>query len=77
MPDADLDFVFHTCLSVVVRKQGPLWSNVWSASAKTLMFADIELPQMSTIVWRVLRDSLGSFMPGLSAKAPASGPPLP
>lgn len=71
MPEADVDFVFHTCLSVVSRQQGPAWSAIWNQQGKILQFSDIELPQMTEIVFKVLQDSLGPIMAGLIAKAPA------
>lgn len=76
MPEADVDYVYQTCLAVVVRKQGEAWASVWSTSAKALMFADIEALQMSQIVFRVLQDSLGSFISGLLAKVPAAKGPI-
>jgi hypothetical protein len=77
MPEADVDFVYHTCLGVVARKQGPAWANVWNGSAKALMFDDITLAVMSQLAYRVLEDSLGSFIRGLLARATAASPETP
>jgi hypothetical protein len=74
MPEGDVDFVFHTCLSVVSREQGTAWSPVWNQQAKVLQFGDIDLTQMTQIVFRVVKDSLGNFIHGLIAEVPAVSP---
>ncbi len=74
MPEADVDYVYHTALSAVSRKQGNAWCPVWNVNAKALQFEDIELETMSRIVFQVLKDSLGPFMQGLLAQAPAASP---
>jgi Phage tail assembly chaperone protein, TAC len=75
MPEADVDFVFHTCLGVVQRQQGSAWSAIWNPQGKVLQFSDIDLPQMTEIVFKVLQDSLGPTMAGLIARAPAAKAP--
>lgn len=75
MPEADVDFVFHTCLTVVQRQQGNAWAKVWNASAKVLQFSDVDMSTMSQIVFKVLGDSLGNFIQGLTAKAPKAASP--
>ena len=74
MPEADVDFVFHTCLAVVQRQQGTAWSAIWNAQAKLLQFDDIDLPAMAEIVFKVLQDSLGPTIAGLTARAAAKAP---
>lgn len=75
MPEADVDFVFHTCLSVVSRQQGTAWSAIWNHQAKLLQFSDIDLAQMTQIVFKILQDSLGNFIQGLTAKAQKAASP--
>lgn len=75
MPESDVDFVYHTTLAAVSRKQGSAWCAIWNGSAKTLQFDDIDLSIMSQIVFQVLKDSLGSFMQGFLASALAGSPP--
>lgn len=70
MPEIDVDFIYHTSLAVVQRQQGNSWSNIWNSHAKLLQFGDIDLEQMTQIVFKVLQDSLGNFIQGLLARAP-------
>ena len=74
MPAEDVDYVVQTCLSAVHRRQGTLWANVWNAQAIAIMFEDISLNAMLQITFKVIQDSLGNFMQGLVAKAPAASP---
>lgn len=75
MPDAEVEYVVKTCLSVVKRNQAGTWSPLVANGA--LMFADMDLGQMLPIVARVLRENLGNFIQGLLGKssgAPAAIP---
>lgn len=72
MSDADVEYLFATCLVVVQRKQGKDWAPIWRNDA--LMFDDIELPQMTQIAMKVIWDNLGPFIQGLLAKQLASNP---
>lgn len=78
MPEADVDYVFHTTLSLVQRQQqvgiNSTFTPVWNASARALQFEDIDLAAMTQIVFQVLKDSLGPFMGGLLDKARAVSP---
>lgn len=65
MPDESAEYVLSTCLSAVQRKSGDVWAPVWSQSAKTCMFDDIDMGVMIPIVVRVVQDSLGGFINGL------------
>lgn len=67
MPDADCEYVFNACLGVVMRNQQGNWASIWSQSAKSLMFDDIDLGVMVKIAVRVIWDSLGDFIKGLLA----------
>lgn len=73
MPDADCEYVFNACLSVVMRNQQGNWASVWSQGAKSLMFDDIDLGVMVQIAAKVIWDSLGDFTRGLLAN-PAPSP---
>ncbi|NML34949.1 phage tail assembly chaperone [Paraburkholderia antibiotica] len=72
MPDADCEYVFNACLGVVMRNQQGNWASIWSQSAKSLMFDDIDLGQMTQITVKVIWDSLGAFIRGILASPPGS-----
>jgi hypothetical protein len=59
LSDADSDFIITTCLSRVQRRQG---SNNWApmvASNGHLMFAaDLDMPEMLSVVWKVIEANL-------------------
>lgn len=76
LPDKDAEFVFSTCLSVVRRRQGEHLAPVWSASANTLMFDDLDIGSIIPIVVRVIQANLGPFISGLliSQQQPADKP---
>jgi len=63
MPDEECDFIIGTCMAVVERQQSSMWSPVWNASAGMAMFNDIDLGIMLQLVWAVLQENLGSFLP--------------
>src|SRR5689334_16802135 len=65
LPDKDAEYVLSTCLSVVRRQHGDHWAPIWSASAKALMFDDLDLGSALPIVVRVIRANLGPFIEGL------------
>lgn len=72
MTEADAEFVYGTCMSVVSRLQGNVWSNIWNVQSKTSMFDDIDLSVMTQIVFNVIGDSLGNFIRELFAKTKSS-----
>jgi hypothetical protein len=73
MQDSDANYVMHTCLSVVKRKQGATsWASVQTAPGY-LMFPDIEMTCMIALVYRVLEFNLGGFFSELLSALPASG----
>ena len=65
LPDADAEYIFATCLSVVRRRQGEHWAPVWSSSANATMFDDLDIGSMIPIVVRVIQANLGPFISGL------------
>lgn len=71
MKDADAEFVYGTCLSVVQRRSTPsTWVPVWNASARVSMFDDMDLGVMTRLVLEVVQDSLGPFIRGLLTSQP-------
>lgn len=59
IPDADVDYVIDTALSVVKRKQGEAWAPVMSQGQ--LMFSDMTMACMVRLAFEVLREVLSSF----------------
>ena len=74
MPDADCEYVFGACFSVVFRYQQNGWTTIWVPSVKSLMFDDIDLGVMFQLASRVIMDSLGPFIRGLLANAKPGSP---
>ncbi|CCD30361.1 conserved phage-related hypothetical protein [Candidatus Glomeribacter gigasporarum BEG34] len=74
MPDADCEYVLHTCLSVTQRQNGKHFSPVWNAQNQALMFDDIGLSEMVQIAMYVIQDSLGNFLRGLTERAVEASP---
>lgn len=68
MDDAKAEYVIGTCLSVVQRKNGTGWTNVWNLQANCSMFDDMDMSVMLPLVIQVVKDNLGSFMNGLLTK---------
>lgn len=78
LPDDSAEYVMSTCLAVLRRHHGDNWTPVWSASAKAMMFDDINnLGAMLPLVVRVIVDNLGPFISGLltSQQETSSAPP--
>lgn len=65
LPDASVDYLLETCLSVVRRRREDNWAPVWSSSSKTLMFDDMDLGSVIPLMVRVIRENLGPFISGL------------
>lgn len=60
MSHEDADFILHTCLSAVGRRQddgrfAPI------QKGKQLMFADIEMPTMLRLATEMIKENLGGF----------------
>lgn len=70
MPDAQIEYVLATALSIVQRRQGDAWAPVWSASGHTLMFSDIGLDTALRLVYEVIMDQLGPFIGGFLQRSP-------
>lgn len=67
MPDDDANYVLNAALRVTHRANlapsGEVvsWSPVWNATARRVMFDDIEMMEMLQIARAVLTESLGRF----------------
>lgn len=70
--DADADYVFDNCLSVVQRRQDSGWARVVSLEQKSLMFQDMELGVMLPLVVQVIVANLGPFIQGLLTSLPSN-----
>jgi hypothetical protein len=73
--DDDCNYVLGACLGMVQRQQGGngqgvMWSDVWNARARSIMFEDINtLPTMMEIVVHVLQDNMSGFFDGVPGGA--------
>ena len=75
LSDDDVEYIQKTCLAVVSRKQGDLFSSVLPRGG-VLAFEDIGMLEMNTIVFYVLKDNLAGFFSGIGRKVspvPQSG----
>jgi hypothetical protein len=70
MPRDDVRFVVGECLSVVQRKQAKGWAKVYVNGS--MMFQEIEGPEMLKLTQAVCEVSLGRFFP---TSQPDSGTP--
>ena len=67
MSDADVEYIQNACLAVVSRRDDTApgkWARM-SAGGGALMFDDIDLMELNTIVVNVLKDNLAGFFFGL------------
>lgn len=70
LDDATAEYVLMTCLAVAERKQsGGGWAQV--VAEGQLMFQDIDMPAMLTLVGHVLMENLAGFFGDLSGVFPA------
>ncbi|QZN96388.1 phage tail assembly chaperone [Symbiopectobacterium purcellii] len=60
LPDEDVNAIIHPCLAVVARKHEKGWAAVFSQGQ--LMFDDIDLMTLLSLVAQVVADSLGNFL---------------
>lgn len=67
LSDENSDFVINTCLRACQLKQGTVWADVMNAN-NSLMFKELELPDILEIVWRVLEFNFRPFIPDLLAR---------
>lgn len=69
--DETVDYITTSCLGVVSRKNGKLWTLVYSKSSESLAFDDIDLKVMMTLVFQVINQNLGSFLRGMPTSQPS------
>lgn len=67
MTDEDSNYVIFSALSATERKQGDKWGPV--VNGVSLMFQDMDLPEMMRLVVEVLKENLGGFLMGLNDDA--------
>lgn len=72
MTDEDSNYVILSCMSVVSRQVpgGNAWAPLVASDGVSLMYQDIQMPDMIKIVGYVLRDNMQSFFGGLLSTAP-------
>lgn len=65
LPDEDVNYIVTTSLSVVkVKVEGDRgWARLMSASDPTVPMYEIDMVTMLRIVWEVLQQNLGGFLP--------------
>lgn len=63
MPEGDVDYVIHKCLSVVKRGTAVVCRN------NSIMFDDLDMGQILPLVTAVVRINLGNFIQDLLMKA--------
>ena len=65
MPEQDFKFVLRTCLANLQRKEGDSWAPVISTSNGRLMYEDMDLMAMHTILAHVIKDNFANFISGV------------
>lgn len=63
MSNEDVDYVIHTCMSVVRRKDGERWAPV--LSGVHFQYQDITMPTMVRLTIEVVRENMAGFFGGL------------
>ena len=72
MSDADAEYVLHTCLSVVERRQDAGgWAKVMAGGR--LMFEDMDMAAMLVCAFHVLQHNLSGFFAALPSASFAAG----
>ena len=66
MPRDKIHMVVSVCLGSCERKMpgGKGWAKIWNEPSQQPMFDDIGLMETGSIIWAVLKDNYGSFLPG-------------
>ncbi len=67
MPDDEVDAIINPCLSVVSRKSGEMWAPVMPKPGQ-MMFQDISIVDMMSLVGAVLQENIGNFFQGRLGK---------
>lgn len=74
MPDEDSEYILNSCLEACQRKMpgDAGWGPV-KMKGSPVQYADIDLPAMLQISWKVIQENLGNFFPGTSPASIAQG----
>ncbi len=68
MSDEAVDAIVDPCLAVTSRKVGEAWAPVMPRPGQ-LMFQDMSVVDMLSLVWAVISENLGNFFPANPGKA--------
>lgn len=60
LPGDNADYIVQTCLNGVQRKEGAAWAKL-TASNGSIMFADLGVEEIHTLVDKMLEYNLGAF----------------
>jgi hypothetical protein len=63
MSDADSEYIIKKCLAVCRRKTGNTWASVIDRNSGVMMYQDIDMRTMITLVAHVVKENLGDFFP--------------
>ncbi len=69
MSDSEVDAIIDPCLGVVNRKIGEGWSPIMPSAGK-LMYQDISIVEILTLVSHVITENLGNFFLAQTGKGP-------
>lgn len=70
LPEADVDYLFDTCLAVVSRQQAERFAPIQVQGQ--LMFADIDMSTMLRLTMAVVKENLSDFFGGLLDETPST-----
>lgn len=73
MSNDDADFVIKSCLSVVSRRENDQWAPIMAGTR--IAYADIRVPDMIHLVWRVVRQDVLPFTSALRENSTSDRPP--
>jgi hypothetical protein len=75
MPDKDFEDVVMRCMASVQRQSGSGWADMTAKDGRSLMFQDIQGPELFRLTAEVIKENLGGFLalvqPQDSTPAPA------
>lgn len=70
MSNDDVEYVIHSCLAVVKRRQGERWMAV--QTGKQFQFQDMDMQLMLRLTIEVLKENLAGFFPQAPADSDTS-----
>lgn len=68
LSDADADYIFETCLSVVRRKTAGALQVIITSDGSTMQFEDIKLLQQIKLTFYVLKENYADFFSALGGQ---------